>query len=79
MHLNLAITNVGLAEQPRRPGTTVADIFPVQIDWRDGYLVPSDRPGLGVEFDERAALASPFRPGDRGRMLRRDDGAITNW
>jgi L-alanine-DL-glutamate epimerase-like enolase superfamily enzyme len=78
MHLNLALTNVGVAEQPRRPGTTLTDIVPVQIDWEDGYLVPSDRPGLGIEFDEEAALASPPRP-QGTRLLRRDDGAITNW
>jgi galactonate dehydratase len=79
MHLNLALTNVGNAEMIGRPGTRLTDVFPVQIDWRDGYVVPSDRPGLGIEFDERAALASPIHGGGKGRMLRRDDGAITNW
>jgi galactonate dehydratase len=79
LHLNLALTNVGVQEQPRRPGTTLTDIFPVQIGWSDGYLLPNGEPGLGVEFDERAALAAPFRPGGAGRLLRRDDGAITNW
>ena len=79
MHLNLALTNVGVQEQPRRPGTSLTDVFPVQIGWSDGYLVPNGEPGLGVEFDERAALASPFRPGGAGRLLRRDDGSITNW
>ena len=79
MHLNLAVPNVGVAEQPRRPGKSNLDIFPVQIDWEDGYLVPSDRPGLGIEFNEKAALASPPHPPGRGRLLRRDDGSITNW
>jgi galactonate dehydratase len=79
MHLNLALTNVGVAEQPRRPGSTLTDLFPVQIDWHDGYLMPSDRPGLGIEFDEKAALATPARPRGSGRLLRRDDGALTNW
>ncbi|HEX5416484.1 MAG TPA: mandelate racemase/muconate lactonizing enzyme family protein [Chloroflexota bacterium] len=79
LHLNLAIPNVGVAEQPRKPGSNVTDFFPVQIGWEDGYLVPSDRPGLGVEFDEKAALASPPQPPGRGRLLRRDDGSITNW
>ena len=79
MHLNLALTNVGVAEQPRKPGTTLTEFFPVQIGWEDGYLVPSDRPGLGIEFNEAAALASPPHAPGRGRMLRRDDGAVTNW
>ena len=79
MHLSAAVTNQGVAEQIRRPGTTLQEIFPVQIDWRDGYLIPSDRPGLGIELDEKAALASPPRPPGKGAMLRRDDGSITNW
>jgi L-alanine-DL-glutamate epimerase-like enolase superfamily enzyme len=79
MHLSAAVTNQGVAEQPRRPGSTLQDIFPVQIDWEDGYLIPSDRPGLGIEFDEAAAKASPPRPPGKGRMLTRDDGSLTNW
>jgi galactonate dehydratase len=79
LHLNLAIPNVGVAEQPRQPGSNGTDFFPVQIGWDDGYLIPSDRPGLGVEFDEKAALASPPQPAGRARLLRRDDGSITNW
>jgi L-alanine-DL-glutamate epimerase-like enolase superfamily enzyme len=79
MHLSAAVTNQGVAEQPRRPGSTLQDVFPVQIEWRDGYLIPSDRPGLGIEFDEAAARASPPRPAGTGRMLLRDDGSLTNW
>jgi L-alanine-DL-glutamate epimerase-like enolase superfamily enzyme len=80
LHLNLAITNCGVAEQIRRPGTTLTDLFPVQIGWADGFLLPNDdRPGLGIVFDEQAALASPARPGLPPHQLRRDDGAFTNW
>ncbi|WP_136247885.1 mandelate racemase/muconate lactonizing enzyme family protein [Halomonas borealis] len=28
-----------------------ADILEQKIEWRDGYVIPSDRPGLGVELD----------------------------
>lgn len=81
LHLNLAVPNVGVAEQPRRPGTTMTELFPVQIGWDDGYLLPNDdRPGLGIVFDERAAAAAPARPVDSfGRLLTRDDGSLTNW
>jgi galactonate dehydratase len=81
LHFNLAIPNMGVAEQPRRPGTILTDIFPVQIGWEEGYLLPNDdRPGLGIVFDERAAQDSPPRPIESfGRLLRRDDGSLTNW
>jgi L-alanine-DL-glutamate epimerase-like enolase superfamily enzyme len=78
LHLNLASSNVGVQEQPRRPGTTLTDVFPVQVDWQDGYLLPPTRPGLGVEFDREAARRSPFRMTEPPH-LRRLDGAFTNW
>ena len=78
LHLNLATSNVGVQEQPRRPGTTLTDVFPVQVEWQDGYLLPPTRPGLGVEFDREAARRSPFRMTEMPH-LRRLDGALTNW
>lgn len=79
MHLSAAVTNQGVAEMLRRPGTSMTDVFPVQIDWQDGYLIPSNRPGLGIEFDEAAARAHPYQGPGAGRMLLRDDGSLTNW
>ena len=38
----------GLAERPQR---------------RDGYLYLSDRPGIGVDFDEKLAAKYPCKPG----------------
>ncbi|MER3406540.1 MAG: hypothetical protein C4289_16380 [Chloroflexota bacterium] len=37
LHLNLSIPNFGVMEQPRRPGTMLTDIVPVQVEWQDGY------------------------------------------
>ena len=79
VHLSAAVTNQGVAEQIRRPYETLTDVFPAQVDWQDGYLIPPDRPGLGIEFDQRAAGAHPPRPEMPGRMLVRDDGSLTNW
>jgi galactonate dehydratase len=78
LHLNLATSNVGVQEQPRRPGTTLTDVLPVQVEWQDGYLLPPTRPGLGVEFDREAARRSPFRMTEPTH-LRRLDGSFTNW
>ncbi|MHB8576583.1 MAG: mandelate racemase/muconate lactonizing enzyme family protein, partial [Dehalococcoidia bacterium] len=78
LHLNLACPNVGVQEQPRRPGALLTDLFPVQMDWEDGYLLPPTRPGLGIEFDRALARAHPFQMTGLPN-LRRADGSFTNW
>jgi L-alanine-DL-glutamate epimerase-like enolase superfamily enzyme len=78
LHLNLACPTFGVQEQPRRPGTYSTDEVPVQVPWADGYLLPPDRPGLGIEFDREAARRSPFRMTEPPH-LRRLDGSFTNW
>ena len=77
LHLDLASPNFGVQEMPAKPGM-LPDVFPVQVEWSDGYLLPPDRPGLGVEFDEEAALQHPYQA-SQGPMLHREDGSFTNW
>jgi len=78
LQFNLAVPNFGVQEQPTKPGTMLTDVVPVQPEWRDGCLLPPTRPGLGIEFDRKAAAAHPFRIAELPH-LRRDDGAFTNW
>lgn len=78
LQLNLACPNFGVQEQPRRPGTTLTDVIPVQPEWEDGYLLPPERPGLGIEFDREAARKNPFQMKELPH-LRRLDGSFTNW
>ncbi len=77
--LCMASTNVGVQEMPRRPGSEHRDLFPEQIDWADGYAFAPDRPGLGVEIDESVAEDRAAKPGGWPPLLRRNDGAFTNW
>ncbi len=77
--LCMATTNVGVQEMPRRPGTYAADLFPVQVEWEDGYAFAPERPGLGVEMDEELAASRPGQPTGWAPLLRRNDGAFTNW
>ena len=77
--LCMASTNVGVQEMPRQPGTVDTDLFPEQIEWLDGYAYATDRPGLGVELDEAMAETHRMEPGGWPPLLRRDDGAFTNW
>ncbi len=78
LQLNLACPNFGVLEQPRRPDEVLPDVFPVQPEWEDGYLLRPTRPGLGIEFDREAAKQRPFRMTELPQ-LRRLDGSFTNW
>jgi galactonate dehydratase len=78
LHLNLASSNVGVMEQPRRPGTALTDVVPVQMPFEAGYLLPPTAPGLGVVFDEEAAKRHPFQMRELPHY-RRLDGSFTNW
>ncbi len=78
LHLNLSCPNFGVQEQPRRPGTTHLEVFPVQPVWEDGYILPPETPGLGIEFDREAAKKYDFEIGEAPRFTRLD-GSFTNW
>lgn len=78
LQLNLATSNFGVQEQPRKTGEVLTDVVPVQPIWEDGYLLPPELPGLGIEFDRVAAKAHPFQQKENPR-LQRIDGSFTNW
>ena len=85
-HLCAAVPNVSfmeIRESPtERTGFYDERIFPVQLRLDGPRLWLSDRPGLGVEFDEVAAGHAEFVPNleaERTHYLRRRDGSITNW
>ena len=78
LHLDLATSNFAVQECARIPGEVLAELFPVQIPFKDGHLLPPTLPGLGVEFNESAVADFPPVAGDCPR-LSRPDGAFTNW
>ena len=57
--------------------TVMQDLFR-WVPYQAGYLLPPNRPGLGVEFDEKAAGHTEFK-WLSGPQLRRADGSFTNW
>lgn len=78
LHLDVATDNFAVQEGGLVGRTVMEDLFPVQAPYESGYLIATDRPGLGVEFDEVAAAKYPFRWG-HGPRLQREDGSFTNW
>ena len=59
-HLNLSITNFGIQEYSEF-NEAHREIFHGLPEMKDGYLWANDRPGWGMEIDEKAAAKYPFR------------------
>jgi mannonate dehydratase len=59
LHLDLACHNFGVQEQHVFDERT-REVFPGCPEIRDGYMWPSESPGLGVDIDERLAARYPF-------------------
>jgi mannonate dehydratase len=58
LHIGLAAPNFGIQEQNALDDAT-RDVFPGAPEIRAGMLWSNERPGLGVDLDERAAAAYP--------------------
>ena len=44
---------------------TVREVFPGAPEIRNGYMYANDRPGFGIDIDERAAAKFPYKtPGN---------------
>jgi mannonate dehydratase len=77
LHLDLAVPNFGLQEyMPHAPETD--EVFPHGYRYADGYLHPSEEPGLGVDIDEALAAKYPYRPASLP-VSRLADGTLHDW
>ena len=77
VHFATAIHNAAVQEYMGF-APTASDVFSWDWSLQDGYLVPGDSPGLGVDIDEEAAARHPY---ERGYLpiLRNRDGSIGSW
>ena len=80
VHLDLAVPNFGLQEA-REFTQAEQDVFPGCPTLKDGYYWASDKPGLGIDLDEKLAATFPIRddpPFDYSwGNLRNRDGTVT--
>jgi mannonate dehydratase len=58
LHLDLWAPNFGIQEWCRFP-ELVYEMFPGLPEVRDGYMYPNDKPGLGIDIDEKLAGEYP--------------------
>jgi mannonate dehydratase len=79
VHLDLAIPNFGIQEA-REFTQAEQEVFPGCPVLRNGYYHANDRPGLGIDLDEKAAAKFPITddpPFDmRWGNVRRRDGTV---
>ncbi|WP_199432823.1 D-mannonate dehydratase ManD [Qaidamihabitans albus] len=77
LHVDVSIPNFGLQEYMRHTDAT-DEVFPHGYHFADGYLHPSEEPGLGVDIDEDAAARYPYRPASLP-VNRLEDGTMHPW
>jgi mannonate dehydratase len=80
VHLDLATHNFGIQEA-REFTQAEQDVFPGCPTLKNGYYWANDKPGLGIDLDEKLAAKFPIRDDPPFDMqwgnLRRRDGAVT--
>jgi mannonate dehydratase len=77
LHFDIAIHNFGIQEY--MPHTKETDeVFPHAYSFKGGLLHPGDKPGHGVDFDEKLAAKFPY---ERAYLPvnRKLDGTLWNW
>ncbi|BCJ48632.1 D-mannonate dehydratase CC2812 [Actinoplanes sp. NBRC 14428] len=77
LHVDLSIPNFGLQEHMPHTAETDA-VFPHGYRFADGYLHPSEEPGLGVDIDEELAARYPYRAASLP-VNRLEDGTLHSW
>ncbi|MBP1934299.1 galactonate dehydratase [Ammoniphilus resinae] len=71
------------------PNWLIQESFRSDVKWRDevvmnpiqvenGFVIPSERPGLGVEVDEEQAAKHPFQQEVLARYWH-EDGSVADW
>ncbi len=82
--LDVACYNFGVQEYSPF-NERILEVFDGCPELKDGYVYPSDKPGWGIEIDEKAAAKYPFGSGEQGEKqkfnggwgeVRRRDGTI---
>jgi mannonate dehydratase len=77
LHFGLSVHNFGIQEYMRHSKET-DQVFPHDYSFKDGYLHPGEKPGLGVDLDETLAAKYPY---ERAYLPvnRKLDGTLHSW
>jgi mannonate dehydratase len=78
-HVDLAIPNFGIQEDVDLGwGNVIQEVFPGCPQMKKGYMYINEKPGIGVDVDEKLAAKYPFKPFPEGTgfrfPIRKSDG-----
>ena len=74
---DISIPNFGIQEYMRHTPETDA-VFPHTYKFKNGYLIPGEEPGHGIDIDEKLAAKYPYKRAFLP-VNRLEDGSMTNW
>jgi len=77
LHFDLSVHNFGIQEYMRHTIET-DKVFPHSYYFKDGWMHPGEKPGLGVEIDEELAAQFPYRRAYLP-VNRKLDGTMHDW
>ena len=78
IHAGLALSNFLILEVMRSDVPWRDDVVDADLQIVDGYALPPERPGIGVELDLRAASHHPYAPEQPPQWFH-DDGSPAEW
>lgn len=77
LHFDTWVPNFGIQEYMFH-ADPIDEVFPHDYSFRDGRLHAGERPGHGVEIDERLAAKYPYSPRQLP-VARLEDGTMWDW
>jgi galactonate dehydratase len=79
LHFDLATPNFLIQEDMLGDVPWRFDVVRTNMRSENGYWLPPQEPGLGVEVDEKEARKHPFQPEILEQMVFHDDGSVAEW
>jgi mannonate dehydratase len=77
LHFDLSVHNFGIQEYMRHTPET-DQVFPHAYTFKDGFMHPGEKPGIGVEIDEALAAKYPYQRAYLP-VNRKLDGTMHSW
>ncbi|WP_343529869.1 D-mannonate dehydratase ManD [Yokenella regensburgei] len=77
LHFDLWVPNFGVQEYMGY-SEQMLEVFPHSWRFDNGYMHPGEKPGIGIEFDEKLAAKYPYDPACLP-IARLEDGTLWNW